>query len=439
MVAMDEMVSLSWAQDVLPAFMRADFMDVPARLALRGGGIGRIAIPGGKRIVAISDPGLLRHIFGLDETDKSFTDRRGMIYNHLRQRGPHDEPGDVLDGGPFTEVDREMWERIRRASVFGNVPQLTQNLLGYFTGLLEAERQEKKTRIDLLDLLKQAFIYTLSLRLFGKGMQDPGRARLADYAPEYFERMAWQLLFALLPGEKGFGRDRYARIGQALGSVLEEMITTARKDRGKFEGSLLGQLLSEFNASDPTERRIIRGTLGTEVMAGFDSVGVVVAKACRTLAKDTETQRALQNEAIAMPGGGLITYSTVSHRLPLTNDFWKQSLHNHPAFRIIFRNVTRDAVVTIEREGGAFSSYQLKQGDQLLLLIDAAHGQGAHFPFGEGERICPGRTFANTAGPCLTATLLRHGTISLPRLYLPGMALAMTSPLRSNSFNMRWL
>lgn len=455
-----EITRLSLCRDVLPAAITANPMAVAERLARRGGGIGLIPTPGNFRVVAISDPQLLRRILLLDEMPESFTDRRGVLYSHLRQLGPHGEPGDVLDGGPFTEPDHETWKRIRRASVINNVPQLTENLVAHFAQLLLKERAKKKERIDLLCLLKAAFIHALSLRLFGMNMQKEGRALLMLYAPEYFERMAWQLLFALLPGKKGFGRKKYAQTGRALGLVLEEMIDAGLEDRPKFEGSLLHGLLGEFNAANPRERQIIKGTLGTEVMAAFDSVGVVVAQACYALAKDQGEQEKLRIEGFLASHGEPFTTSML-RALPLTNKRWELTLHRNPAFRIIFRNVTRDCIVEIEREG-VIGKYILKQGDQLLLLIGAAHHhpaywseehmtlahttegwtereRNAHFPFGDGERECPGKTYANKSGPLLLATLFQHCKITLPLVRIPGTAMAMTSPLRSTIFEVEWL
>lgn len=472
---------LSLLHDVLPAIAHTDLMSIPERLTRRGSGIGLITpgwlcaikglnstlrqklqgrpfVAGHSEIVAIGDPDLLRYIMRLDETSGSFTDRNGEIYNHLRQRGPNGEPGDVLDGGSFSQESSPLWERTRRAAKLTNTRDITQSILEHFTKRLEDQRDAKQ--IDLLDLLKKSFIYGLSLRLFGSAMQEVGQNRLATYAPEYFERMAWQLMFALMPGNKGLGREKYAKTGKALGSTLEEMIEAARRDPSQFEGSLLGQLLKEFDANDPGEYQVIKGTLGTEVMAGFDSVGVVIAQACRELAKDQSLQAELRQEGEVVAGGNVITPS-MWRFLRKTRDFWKLSVHRNPAFRVVFRHVVKQHTLVVKREGLTIR-HTVNPGDHLLLVLSAAHHDPAywaaenmtfkhtqegwstrenhaHLPYGVGKRSCMGEALAEQTGPLLIATLLQYCKITLPRLRLPGVAMAMTSPLRSTIFNVEWL
>lgn len=421
---------LSIWRDVLPAVAHADMMSAVERLVERGCGIGLVPTPGNSQVVAIGDPELLRLILALDETPDSFTNRGGEFYAHLKQRGPNNEPGDVLDGGPFTQTDSCTWKRTRSAAKMTNTRDVTESLLRHFAQLLREQQGVKK--IDLLELLKKSFIHALSLRLFGLSMQEIGQARLASYAPEYFGHMAWQLLFALLPGKKGFGRKKYAQTGQALGSVLDEMIDAARDNPSQLEGSLLAQLLNEFDVSDSAERQIIKGTLGTEVMAGFDSVGVVVTQACHELAKNQQLQEELRIEGFGVSQRKPILASML-RTLHKTKAFWRLSLHKTPAFRVIFRNVSHEHILKVVR-GNLTVEHCVKPGDQLLLVLS-----GAHLPYGEGERECMGKSFAEMAGPLLIATLLQHCVISLPRLRLPGVALAMTSPLRSTSLKVKWL
>lgn len=455
---MRDITRLSLLRDVLPAIAHADLMSIPERLVRRGNGIGLVSTHGGSQIVAIGDPELLRHILLLDETPYNSTDRAGEIYDRLRQRGPNGEPGDVLDGGQFSQDDSILWERTKRAARMTNTPEIARSIVEHFTKLLEDQHGEQE--INLLELLKESFIHGLALWLFGASMQDVGKTRLASYAPEYFERMAWQLVFSFLPGKKGLGREKYAETGQALGAVFDEMIEAARQDRSQFTGSLLYQLLSEFDVNDAAERQIIKGTLGTEVMAGFDSVGVVVAQACRELARNQPLQTELRDEAVATLESSA-TASSMWQRLPKTTGLWKLSLHRTPAFKVIFRHVTKEHTLAVKRKGFT-TKHTVRRGDQLLLVLSAAHHdpaywskenmtlghtlegwsnaeKHAHLPFGAGKRQCPGRNLAERTGPRLIATILQHCEITLPLLRLPGVAMAMTSPLRNTTFKVKWL
>lgn len=429
-------------RDIAHGVASLDFMSALESLVLRGGGMGRIA----KGFWVVSDHKLLESVL-VKEARLFNKDNDTIIYRLLTQRQFPGDTGGVLDGGPFTQDNQETWRQQRdvcnpyfQANKLEGVAQQTVTFLEDY--MLDWRREDE---VDLLDAFKQTSLHTLSYHLFGGKVAPRTTRQIATVATQYFEKMALQLMLGLMPTRNLTGWKSYEELGASFIRLIEGVIDTALRQPGKFKGTLIGDLLGAFGTKTPKgleltheNRRLVVGTLGTMYLAGFDSTAVVATHACLALAKDPQLQERIRDELYGTFGTGMLNPAKLSE-LKYLQAFWQFMLHEHTAFRIIFRNVATSCKL-----GG----HTLKEGDQLLLALHAAHQMPKsrltiddflsekpssrvrehHMPYGMGQRKCIGAPMADIQGPLMIATIVRHQTLALSWPHGPRRRMGMTSP-----------
>lgn len=429
-------------QDIAHGIKSLDFMSVLESLALRSSGMGRIA----KGFWVVSSPSLLDEVLvkNVSLFDK---DNDSVVYRLLTQRQFPGDTGGVLNGGPFTQDHLPTWRLQRdvcnpyfQNNQLDGVAQQTVMFLRDF--MLDWKQEDD---VDILEAFKQTSLHTLSHHLFGGKISQSTTKKIAKVAPPYFEKMALQLMLGLMRTRNLTGWKAYEKLGRAFVVLIEEIIDTALKQPAKFKKTLIGDLLEAFGtktSSDlqitPENRRLVVGTIGTMYLAGFDSTAVVAAHACLALAKDQALQSCIREELRNVIGTGPLKPEMLSE-LRYLRAFWQLMLHQHTAFRIIFRNVTAPCKL-----GG----HQLKMGDQLLLALHAAHlapnshmtmedflsdkpssyVRDNHIPYGKGQRKCIGAPMADIQGPLMIATVLWEQSLSPSWPSGSRRRMGMTSP-----------
>ena len=414
------------AGDILHGLTSLDFMSVIESLALRTGGLGQIT----KGFWVVSNPKLLDEVL-VKNAGNFNKDNESAIYRLLTQRQFPGDTGGVLDGGPFTQDDHETWRLQRdvcnpyfQPSQLANVARQTVLFLEDY--MLDWKHEDD---VDILHAFKQASLHTLSHHLFDGKIDQATTDRIATIAPRYFEKMAWQLMLGMLPTRNLTGWRSYEELGAEFISIIEEIIDSALQLPTHFKNTLLGDLLEAFGTHTadgprltPENRQLVIGTIGTMYLAGFDSTAVVATHACLALAKDQALQNRIREELSSTFGTGPLVPEKLRD-LHFLRGFWQLMLHEHTAFRIIFRNVSEECVL---------GRHELKKDDQLLLALHAAHlapnarmtideflsdkpsshVRENHMPYGKGQRKCIGAPMADIQGPLMIATILRGQTLS---------------------------
>ena len=443
-------LKLSFPRDVLPNALPWNFdpMGVLESLMRRSKGQPVRLAPFAPQFVVIGEENLITEVLQNPTLFDKDGKRPGSVYALLTQRYLPGDAGGVLYGGSFTQNDPQVLQRQRKVlrkylspARLGNV---ALEVLDHLSDcMLDWQNDED---VDVLEAFKGASLTALTHHLFGGKIDTKTTARIAAILPRYFKKMAMQLILGQAPTRKLTGWKSYEKLGKEFVAIVNALIDRAVWNQTEFANTLLGDLVGEFSIATPhglrlseENRRIIVGTIGTMYLAGFDSTAVVVAHACLTLTENMELQDRLVNEIEKAFPDGVIRPEKFSE-LPLLEAFWQWQLHEHPAFRVIFRNVTADC---------ALGGVQLKKEDQLLIMIHSAHMQeGNHLtmddflnannkedlngslPFGRGTRKCPGEAMARELAFAMLVSVL-HRHVLKPAFSLRGKtrrAVGMTSP-----------
>lgn len=428
------------ALDLLGAAVRLDPIHAIEHAARRGGGLARIPLSGKRKFWVVSDPSLLEQI--LVKEARNF-DKNGPVYDVLAQRQLPGDTGGILDGGMFTQANQVLWRQERDICN----PFFHQNALGETTlHALELTQDHlynwrSGQKVELFPMFKDISMGILTHHLFGGQIESKTSARIAKAAADYFERMAWQLVFGMAPTRRLTGWSRYESAGKELGGLLDRIIKKAQEEPGLFQNTVLGKLLDAFDVSAPTGHQLVKGSIGTFFLAGADSTAVVESWACMELAQDHETQDLLRSKIRQKFGQGPILVERLEEQEEVVA-FWELALHKHTAFRIIFRNVRTDCLL---------GDQALKAGDQLFLALHAAHqdprywlpedltiehfAEGltpeerkAHLPYGKGSKLCIGAPLANRVGIAALTVIMRDWELNRPQDANDRRGVSMTSP-----------
>lgn len=415
------------------------------RAALQGNGLARIPLPGKRSYWVVSEPELLDHI--LVKEAKNF-DKSGPVYDVLSQRRLPGDTGGILDGGMFTQNNHVLWRLLRDiCNPYFQTTALDEATLHAIDLTRDKLLDWKSGReVQLLPMFKDISMGVLTHHLFGGQIDPATTASISSAAVQYFEKMAWQLVFGLLPTRQLTGWNAYDSIGRELGNLLDQIIHEAQSDQDRFRNTILGRLLAAFDVDTPRGRQLVKGSIGTFFLAGVDSTAVVQSWAGMELAQDTVLQTQLRQEVRQSTGRGPIRVEHLAQMEQLAA-FWELMLHKHTAFRVIFRNVRDDCQLGEQR---------VKADDQLLLALHAAHQdprywqddrnltvehflggltpeeREAHLPFGRGSKQCIGAPLANRVGLSTLAVILDGWELGTARRPSTRRSVGMTSPpLRS--------
>ena len=426
--------------DLLGAAVRFDPMFMIERAVRRGKGLARLPLPGERNFWVVSDPALLDQILVVEAR---YFDKAGPIYNVLAQRHLQGDTGGILNGGMFTQTNQALWRQEREICNPFFRPEALSGATLHALDLTRDHLYDWRSgrEVELLPMFKDISMGVLTYHLFGGQIDSHTSARIAKAAAKYFEMMAWQLVFGMAPTRKLTGWSTYEKVGAELGELLDQIIKEAQEKPGPFQNTLLGHLLAAFDARTSAGHQLVRGSIGTFFLAGFDSTAVVQTWAGIELAQDHELQAVLRGEVEQVFDRGPIRIEKLA-QLEQVTAFWELMLHKHTAFRVIFRNARVDC-----RLGGQ----DVKAGDQLLLALHAAHqdprywsgenltvehfAEGltaserkVHLPYGRGNKMCIGAPLANRLGVTTLAMILRDWVLDRPGGASNRRGVGMTSP-----------
>lgn len=443
---------LSVSQDILPNISPFNFdpMAILESLALRSKGLPVRLAPLAPQFVVVGNESLITEVLQNPTLFDKSGERPGSVYALLTQRHMPGGRGGVLYEGSFTQNNPFVLHRqrkvLRKYLSPAKLGGVAVEAFTYIDDHMLDWRDNKN--VDVLETFKGASLAALTHHLFGGKVDAKTTARIAAILPQYFKKMAMQLILGQAPTRNLTGWRGYEELGKEFVEIANTLIDRALEDRTEFADTLLGDLIEEFGEATPQgfylpkeNRRIVVGTIGTVYLAGFDSTAVVATHACLTLAENLALQDELVEEFRTVFPDGVIRPEKFSELL-LLNAFWQWQLHEHPAFRVIFRNVTRDCKL-----GGL----ELKKDDQLLIMIHAAHMQEENrltlndflnanskeklqgsLPFGRGTRTCPGEAMARELAFAMLIPVLRRYELkpTFSHRSKTRRAVGMTSPPR---------
>ncbi|HWT06059.1 MAG TPA: cytochrome P450 [Xanthomonadales bacterium] len=220
------------------------------------------------------------------------------------------------------------------------------------------------------------------------------------------------------PATRRFGAAR-----SGLDAVIYRLIERRRRE-GTDRGDLLSMLLSsrdETGAAMPTE--LVRDEALTLLLAGHETTANALTWTWDALARNPAAEARLHAELDAVLGDRDPVPDDVA-RLPFTRDVVAESMRLRPPAWILGRRVIRPmrlgdwdipagsvllaAQIVTHRNPRLWKDPEAFRPERWSNGETAALPKFAYFPFGGGNRICIGESFAWTEAVLVLATLARR-------------------------------
>ena len=338
----------------------------------------------------------------------------------------------IIGEGVFLSEGAE-WKRQRRSLSPAFTPQHVAQLAPHFAeaakGLIGV--LERRSRIQLVKPLQEAALDAASRSMFS--LPIGGRSgRIADLVRVYAEgpgRPSPLDMIAEREGDFGllsFGRRAFRR--RWLREV--DQIVAVRRAKGGADRSDLLDLLLKVRDPETGEAAPdaeVRDQCATMLAAGFETTAGAMFWTLYLLSRDRAEQARIRAEILADPPSRSI--DDPGQRWPRLRRAVLEALRLYPSAPLLFRMALEDdKVLDVEVPKGAIviiapwiiHRHRLYWERPEAFMPDRFDGRereylsgGAYLPFGAGQRICIGASFALTETSIVLASVLERFDIAL--------------------------
>lgn len=369
--------------------------------------------------------------------------------NHLFVKGAGERRLGSLIGHGLLISEGDFWRRQRRLMQ----PAFHRDRIAAYAGVMAAyagQMVDSWHDGDVHPIRHEMMAVTLKVvckALFDMDMagsvETVGEA--LDVVIRHFDDRFASLLF-LLPDQVPTPENRrYRRAVQRLDEIVDRIIEE-RRAQGVDRGDLLSMLLQvqDEDGSRMTDRQL-RDEVLTLVLAGHETTALALTWALYLLAQHPQVEARLHAEldaALGGPGGRLPGLADLP-QLPYTQRVIDETLRLYPPASLIERDALADCVI-----GG----YRIKKGTTLVISQWVVHrdprffeqpetfdpdrwanGRAKHlpryayFPFGGGQRICIGASFAMMEAVIILATIAQRYRLTLEpgQVVVPHVAITL--------------
>ena len=218
---------------------------------------------------------------------------------------------------------------------------------------------------------------------------------------------------------------RYLKAQEVLDALVYRMIAARRAGAGD-RGDLLSMLLlarDEGNGGGQMTDQQVRDEAMTLFLAGHETTANALTWTWLLLADHPDVERRLHEEVDSVLGGRAAEPEDVT-RLPYTRRVLTESMRCYPPAWAVGRRamadldiggyaVKRGTIVLasqylLHHDARFFEAPQRFDPDRWLPERQAGRPKYAYFPFGAGNRVCIGESFAWTEGILVLASLARR-------------------------------
>jgi cytochrome P450 len=391
--------------------LRTRPLDFLQDIAARYGEI--CALPLGlKRVVFLSAPTHIQHVL--------------QTAHHKYVTSPRKRMFGLLLGNGLLVSDGEFWRHQR--GVVQNAFRAAD--LAYYVDLVSQVAQErvdewrKRPNGAALDVFAEMSTITMMVILrtmFGRDVQDGHPQIVAAFtdAMRFLQRrwlaMVRPPMWMPTPANRAFLRNR-----AVADDIVYGLIREARASGASSGGrGLLSILMNrQFGRANPEiSDQEMRDELITILVAGYDTTATALSWTLYLLSLHPDALRRVQAEVAAVAESG----ATGGEELKFTDATIKESMRLYPpAWALTRRAVTQDSIDEYTIPAGTtvlVSPYVTHRLESLWprpldfrpsRFMEADPPRFAFFPFGGGQRLCVGASFAIMEARTVLAVLLQH-------------------------------
>ncbi len=339
----------------------------------------------------------------------------------------------LLFGRGLATSEGDFWRRQRRLSQ----PAFHRERIAAY-GAVMAEHARRRVAtwpegetVDLHALIMRLALEIVSKVLFG--------ADVASQATEVGERL--EVLMRFFASQANFtlrllprrirtpGQIRFRRAVADLDRIVFELIAERRRSE-KDGGDLLSVLIAARDDDDATQMtdQQLRDEVMTLFLAGHETTALALSWTFALLAQHPEVEARLAGELGEVLGDRPPEVTDVP-RLEYAERVLKESMRLYPPAWILARQALRDveiggytvpakAFVTVSqwvthRDGRYFPEPERFLPERWEDDLEKRLPRFAYFPFGGGQRVCIGSSFAMTEAVLVLATIAQRFRFAL--------------------------
>lgn len=319
------------------------------------------------------------------------------------------------------------WQRRVLAPLFRH-----QEIIGYVPAMrVAAERQvacwrEEGHRIhNVEEDMSSTALAVIMATMLADNDRSVGE-RIQKGTDDYLSKASWEAAYAILGMPDWFphpGSWRMASSSRSLRAIMKNLIE-ARRNSGAQHDDLLGRLLAarDPETGEPMDDVGLINNLSTLLLAGHETTAKALTWTLYLLARAPNWQMAVRGEVEQVTQGALVSAEHID-RLTLTTRVLKESMRLYPPAPVIARTNTTFLragdedlpagsnivfpVYAIHRHRKFWHDPDRFEPDRFLPQNEKAIRRTQYMPFGAGQRICLGQSFALVEAVALLATFVR--------------------------------
>ena len=338
----------------------------------------------------------------------------------------------TLLGNGLLTSEGSFWQRQRRLAqpIFHQrrINGYGETMVEYTQRMLENWKAE-----DTLDIQQEMMHLTLNIVMKTIFNQDIAGGDAGNVAQAVEEAMNWfvEKSNSLLAGDetKTPADKRYEDAVALLDETVYAMIDH-RRETGEYGNDLLGMLMKVEDADDGSRmtNRQLRDEVATLIVAGHETTANTLSWVWMLLGENPDIRAKLDEELKTVLQGNAPTVEDLQ-RLPYTTMVIKEALRLYPTVTDLTRQATEDCEIggySIPK-GTTFSISQWVMHHDSRYFINPEEfnperwaddfekslPRGVYFPFGDGPRVCIGKSFAMMEAILLLVTIAQSFQVEL--------------------------
>jgi cytochrome P450 len=335
---------------------------------------------------------------------------------------------EVIIGKGLITLNGEAWRDARRrlqAVFHRNLLRVQQEIVvRHTTQMIDRLREQPQQAPVNLDRVMNELAFNIALELFVGAsydmVEDHGQLQWAiDNLNAYAKWRTWS--FTSEHRNTRRNRDFRKALG-VLEGIVEKVVEARRHESAGGRDARCDVLTLMLNAGFQGEQ--LRDHIMTMLIAGHETTGTALSFLWAHVARSQAVQNALYEESRGLPAGE-VDWEGV----PFTEAVWKETLRLYPSVPILDRLATepvRLGEYTIPAGANVlWSPYVMHRSprwwpqrrdpnafDPWAFLNDPQPEPGAYIPFGEGPRMCLGKSLADMEALTIVSLFVRAFAIT---------------------------
>lgn len=378
----------------------------------------------------VTDPALIENILvkNADKFPKTRLDRRVL------------KP--MLGDGLLTaQGESWRWQRkiasppFRHAELLTYVPAMADAAAECCRGWRERGPDPFVTDVEA-DMTEATFSVIVQTVLAGISKADGNTIKRAGRA--YLDPISWEVAASLLQYPETYwhpGKSRMRKSAIELRAIVQRLVAQRRQETSRGS-DLVARMLaaSDPDTGEPMSDELIADNLATFLFAGHETTAKALTWALYILARAPDWQQRLRDEIATTVGSEPITSETVT-KLPTLSRVLKEVMRLYPPAPVMTRVNAVDVeiggkqlpsptlivmpIFIIHRHRALWSDPNRFDPDRFLPENEARYPRTQFMPFGYGQRICIGSSFATLEATAILATLLQSARFEWDGRHMP--------------------